>query len=81
MVPTLSKPRKRGPVSKIRIIVIFSRERFQAIKLKRTDTTLDLSQKAKRAKGKRKQKRGRRRRGFINAASAKHAKNTNGSPV
>ena len=46
------------------------------IKLKRTDTTLDLSQKAKRAVGR---GRGREANEFINAASAKYAKNTNDS--
>ena len=36
--------------SKIDLIVGHSRRGLSAIKLKRTDTTLDLSQKAKRAK-------------------------------
>jgi hypothetical protein len=41
----------RGP--KIRIITIGLSRDLSEIKLKRTDTTLDLSQKAKRAKEKR----------------------------
>jgi len=36
------------------LIIDFSRGRISEIKLKRTDTTLDLSRKAKRAKEKRK---------------------------
>ncbi len=35
--------------TKINLIIDFSRRRISEIKLKRTDTTLDLSQKAKRA--------------------------------
>ena len=38
------------PKTKIRIITILLRRVVSEIKLKRTDTTLDLSQKAKRAK-------------------------------
>ena len=37
-------------MKKIRLIIDFFRRRILEIKLKRTDTTLDLSQKAKRAK-------------------------------
>ena len=40
------------PETKIRIITIVLRRVLSEIKLKRTDTTLDLSQKAKRAKEK-----------------------------
>jgi len=36
--------------TKIDLIIDFSRGRISEIKLKRTDTTLDLSRKAKRAK-------------------------------
>ena len=39
--------------TKIDLIIDFSRRRISEIKLKRTDTTLDLSQKAKRAEEKR----------------------------
>jgi hypothetical protein len=42
---------------KIRIITIGLLRDLSEIKLKRTDTTLDLSQKAKRAKEKRRKKR------------------------
>lgn len=41
---------------KIRIILIGLNRDLSEIKLKRTDTTLDLSQKAKRAKEERKKK-------------------------
>ena len=45
-------------MTKINLIIDFLRREISEIKLKRTDTTLDLSQKAKRAK-ERKRKRGR----------------------
>jgi len=53
---------------KIGIITIDVLRHLSEIKLKRTDTTLDLSQKAKRAKEKRKRKKrslNGTRRGFI----------------
>ncbi len=40
--------------TKIDLIIDFSRGRISEIKLKRTDTTLDLSRKAKRAKERKK---------------------------
>ena len=43
-------------MTKISIITILLRRVVSEIKLKRTDTTLDLSQKAKRAKEKRKKR-------------------------
>jgi hypothetical protein len=43
-------------LTKISIITILLRRVVSEIKLKRTDTTLDLSQKAKRAKEKKKKK-------------------------
>jgi hypothetical protein len=45
------------PKTKIRIITILLHRVVSEIKLKRTDTTLDLSQKAKRAKEKKKKGR------------------------
>jgi len=48
-------------VIKIRIITILLRRVVSEIKLKRTDTTLDLSQKAKRAK---EEKEGRNQRSW-----------------
>ena len=47
-------------VTKIRLITILLRRAVSEIKLKRTDTTLDLSQKAKRAEEKKKKKFQRR---------------------
>lgn len=46
-----------APKSKIRIITIGLLRDLSEIKLKRTDTTLDLSQKAKRAKEEKKRKK------------------------
>ncbi|MCV5062728.1 hypothetical protein OFM35_30065, partial [Escherichia coli] len=51
--------RETDRVAKIRIITIVLRRALSEIKLKRTDTTLDLSQKAKRAKEKKKKKPGK----------------------
>ena len=48
--------REVSRVIKIRIITIVLRRVLSEIKLKRTDTTLDLSQKAKRAKEKKKKR-------------------------
>ncbi|KAK4191264.1 hypothetical protein QBC35DRAFT_25747 [Podospora australis] len=47
--------RKASRETKIRIITILLRRVVSEIKLKRTDTTLDLSQKAKRAKEEKKE--------------------------
>ena len=46
-----TEAKSRGP--NIGIIMTFCNAELSAIKLKRTDTTLDLSQKAKRAEEKR----------------------------
>ena len=51
-----ASPEDLSPSTKINLIIDFSRRRISEIKLKRTDTTLDLSQKAKRAKEKKKEK-------------------------
>ncbi|KAI0848294.1 hypothetical protein F5Y00DRAFT_238793, partial [Daldinia vernicosa] len=48
--------------TKIRIITIESSRTLSEIKLKRTDTTLDLSQKAKRAEEEKKKKKIQRER-------------------
>ena len=48
-----------SPETKIRIITIVLRRVLSEIKLKRTDTTLDLSQKAKRAEEEKERKEGR----------------------
>ena len=53
-------------VTKIRIITILLRRAVSEIKLKRTDTTLDLSQKAKRAEKKKKKRGGKGGRGVDN---------------
>jgi hypothetical protein len=58
----MSKPRDLPTGFKNKNNQEFSRRRVSEIKLKRTDTTLDLSQKAKRAKEK---KRRTRERGII----------------
>ena len=47
---TWTSPAVPRRLKKIRLISDFFRRRISEIKLKRTDTTLDLSQKAKRAK-------------------------------
>ena len=47
-------------VTKIGIITILLRRVVSEIKLKRTDTTLDLSQKAKRAKEKKEERKWKR---------------------
>ena len=60
----MSKPRASPADFKNKDNLEFSRRKVSEINLKRTDTTLDLSQKAKRAKEKRKRKkRSLRRRG------------------
>jgi hypothetical protein len=46
----MSKPRASPAGFKNKDNLEFSRRKVSEIKLKRTDTTLDLSQKAKRAK-------------------------------
>jgi hypothetical protein len=53
----MCKHRGNHPKPKIRIITIGLLRDLSEIKLKRTDTTLDLSQKAKRAKEKRKKEK------------------------
>jgi hypothetical protein len=58
----MSKPRASPADSKNKDNLEFSRRKVSEIKLKRTDTTLDLSQKAKRAK---EQNRRTRERGLI----------------
>ena len=45
-------------LEKIDLIIDVYRSRLSEIKLKRTDTTLDLSQKAKRAEEKKKRRNG-----------------------
>ena len=56
----MGKPRGASSQStKIGIITILLRRVVSEIKLKRTDTTLDLSQKAKRAKEKKKKRVGK----------------------
>ncbi len=52
-------------ITKIDLILNFSRRKISEIKLKRTDTTLDLSQKAKRAKERRKRNGGEGSRSFV----------------
>jgi hypothetical protein len=49
--------REALPETKIRLITMLVRRPVSEIKLKRTDTTLDLSQKAKRAKEEKKEKK------------------------
>ena len=49
---TWTSPAVPKRLKKIRLIIDFFRRRISEIKLKRTDTTLDLSQKAKRAEEK-----------------------------
>jgi hypothetical protein len=49
----VGKPKNHPPNDKNKYNQCFDRSRISEIKLKRTDTTLDLSQKAKRAKEKR----------------------------
>jgi hypothetical protein len=58
----MSKPRASPAGFKNKDNLEFSRRKVSEIKLKRTDTTLDLSQKAKRAK---EQKRRTRERSVI----------------
>ena len=58
----MSKPRASPAGFKNKDNLEFSRRKVSEIKLKRTDTTLDLSQKAKRAK---EQKRRTRERSII----------------
>jgi hypothetical protein len=58
----MSKPRASPADFKNKDNLEFSRRKVSEIKLKRTDTTLDLSQKAKRAK---EQNRRTRERGLI----------------
>jgi hypothetical protein len=58
----MSKPRASPAGFKNKDNLEFSRRKVSEIKLKRTDTTLDLSQKAKRAK---EQKRRTRERSLI----------------
>ena len=58
----MSKPRASPAGFKNKDNLEFSRRKVSEIKLKRTDTTLDLSQKAKRAK---EQNRRTRERGVI----------------
>jgi hypothetical protein len=58
----MSKPRASPADFKNKDNLEFSRRKVSEIKLKRTDTTLDLSQKAKRAK---EQNRRTRERGVI----------------
>ena len=55
---TMSKPRGSPTEKKIDLIIDLSRRIISEIKLKRTDTTLDLSQKAKRAKEEKKKLEG-----------------------
>ena len=50
MASTMSKPSERRPRAKNKNNLECDRSHVSEIKLKRTDTTLDLSQKAKRAK-------------------------------
>ena len=52
-----ASPEDLSPSTKINLIIDFSRRRISEIKLKRTDTTLDLSQEAKRAEEEKKKKR------------------------
>ncbi|KAJ5901989.1 hypothetical protein N7495_002517 [Penicillium taxi] len=56
---SMRKHRGWSLLSKIRIINVFSIGKLSEIKLKRTDTTLDLSQLAKRAKEEKKEGEGK----------------------